>query len=374
MLMGDPISAALGVGGIASNIVTNALNASASDRSYAFAKQQYQDMKLYNSAPEQVKRLRAAGLNPALVFGGDAGQVSAVSPAAPIPQQPLDLSGIASLSDSMALNDSQQEKNLSEVRINKLRSFGLELENSLNQKFAGFERDENLKLLKHKVTNAFNEGLLLAAQGDYTKAQEKLAKAEEFLSYAQGGKYHQEMKNLEEEFQWISAKANAYIDNLRHQNSALDAGAWLSGSSARLNDIDYAVKSDPVVFQSLKDTAIATLDKLKADKKVSDAEYQHLSALAEKAQKESDSYYYFQIVDRLISLGVSVADVLALSKRLKAFQGLSDAANKNARTRSERLEHDKDLDNNTYEEINEFTFKNGRPHRTKGSTRGRRRR
>ena len=68
------------IGGLASgglnligNYITNKQNAAMNDKLLAFQKYQYEDLKKYNSMSQQVKRMRDAGVNPALALG--AGQL-----------------------------------------------------------------------------------------------------------------------------------------------------------------------------------------------------------------------------------------------------------------------------------------------------------
>lgn len=68
------------LGGLASgglsligNYITNKQNAVMNDKLLAFQKYQYEDLKKYNSMSQQVKRMRDAGVNPALALG--AGQL-----------------------------------------------------------------------------------------------------------------------------------------------------------------------------------------------------------------------------------------------------------------------------------------------------------
>lgn len=103
----DPFSIALGVGGIASNIINNKQQLDFAEKNYQFQRYQYEDMKRFNSAAEQVKRLRAAGMNPALTFGQNAGMAQAASSPAGPTTSPLDLNGLASISQGISLNQAQ---------------------------------------------------------------------------------------------------------------------------------------------------------------------------------------------------------------------------------------------------------------------------
>lgn len=98
----DPlVGAALATGATSfiSNAVTNNANKKLNEKMLAFQKYQYEDMKKYNSMKEQVKRMREAGVNPALVLG--AGQLgtpaTGVSSPSATPMEAPDLSGAASM-------------------------------------------------------------------------------------------------------------------------------------------------------------------------------------------------------------------------------------------------------------------------------------
>lgn len=98
----DPIvGAALATGATSfiSNAVTNNANKKLNEKMLEFQKYQYEDMKKYNSMKEQVKRMRDAGVNPALALG--AGQLgtpaTGVSSPSQTPMEAPDLSGTASM-------------------------------------------------------------------------------------------------------------------------------------------------------------------------------------------------------------------------------------------------------------------------------------
>lgn len=115
----DPVSVALGVGGLASNIFTNFQNQSNFRQQQAnwreqmdFSKYQYEDSKRFNSAAAQVQRLRAAGINPSLAFGQNAGQ--AVGQSQPgqggLPTQtPLDMNGLSAIGQGINMTQATKE-------------------------------------------------------------------------------------------------------------------------------------------------------------------------------------------------------------------------------------------------------------------------
>lgn len=106
-LLGNGISAALGVGGLLSNSSANRQNQANFNEQMNFARYQYEDTKQWNSPRNQVNQLRAAGLNPALTFGNGVQQQSAVSQPSPVGQQPLDMSALTNLGTALSLNTAQ---------------------------------------------------------------------------------------------------------------------------------------------------------------------------------------------------------------------------------------------------------------------------
>ena len=91
------IAAALGAAGLISGLASTVTNQVNTNRAMHLQESQYEDSKKYNSAMEQVQRLRAAGLNPALTYGTGSSEVSPGGVPSPIPQTGLDLNGISSL-------------------------------------------------------------------------------------------------------------------------------------------------------------------------------------------------------------------------------------------------------------------------------------
>ena len=116
----------LGALGAAGLIGSALANKSASDTQVEQQKALYSDSKQYNSSIEQVKRLRAAGLNPALAYGTGSSEVSAPNLPTRIPFQNPDLSGLASLSKT-----GQEVGNIeSNTRLQQSQAQGQEIENN----------------------------------------------------------------------------------------------------------------------------------------------------------------------------------------------------------------------------------------------------
>lgn len=118
-LLGAGVSGLLSLG---SNLITNKANSNLNKKMLAFQKYQYEDMKKYNSMSEQVKRMRDAGVNPALALG--AGQLgtpaSGVSSPSATPMEAPDFSSAASMvSQGFQMN---QQQPLIDANVRKIDS------------------------------------------------------------------------------------------------------------------------------------------------------------------------------------------------------------------------------------------------------------
>lgn len=118
-LLGAGVSGILSLG---SNLITNKANSNLNKKMLAFQKYQYEDMKKYNSMSEQVKRMRDAGVNPALALG--AGQLgtpaTGVSSPSATPMEAPDFSGAASMvSQGFQMN---QQQPLIDANVRKIDS------------------------------------------------------------------------------------------------------------------------------------------------------------------------------------------------------------------------------------------------------------
>lgn len=115
--------------GLVSNVINNnRLQANFEDQ-MKFARWQHEDLKRYNSIPEQVQQMRAAGINPAFMYGKGGQQMSAISqPTAPS-TNPLDMNGLSSMMNTITLNDAQVRNLDSTTAKNAAEATGQEIEN-----------------------------------------------------------------------------------------------------------------------------------------------------------------------------------------------------------------------------------------------------
>ena len=140
----DPVNLALGVGGLLSNASANEQNQRNFMTSLDFQREMFDKTNKWNSAQEQVKRLRAAGINPSLAFGQNAGTASAMSAPSANPMNPLDLNGLSAIGNSISLNQAQREQIESQTEKNREEARGINIDNLFrkeNWKSLIFNRD-----------------------------------------------------------------------------------------------------------------------------------------------------------------------------------------------------------------------------------------
>ena len=217
----DFVSAALGVGGLLSNTLANQNNQANFERQQKFAEYQYKDMKQYNSVLEQVKRLRAGGLNPALVFGGDSGMSSSVSQPSPIPQNPLDLSGLSSLAEGINLNDLNARNIKANTEKVQEESHGLNIDNL-------FKHEDWISKLYNRDTeswlkNQLAESARLAVMYDKQSLNDRLWEQKMSSQLMQARAYAQFYVN-----EYIPDQQQAEIDNLVAQSAV----AYMQGRAS----------------------------------------------------------------------------------------------------------------------------------------------
>lgn len=135
ILAGTAGLSALGQGlGFLSQSRANEQNMEMFNRSLEFQKYMYEDTKHYNSAVEQVKRLRAAGINPAFAMGAlSAGQTTAGSPPSANPQQPYNFGELGGVASGLVNDLAQRE--LLQAQKSKIQneSSALEIDNSFRR-------------------------------------------------------------------------------------------------------------------------------------------------------------------------------------------------------------------------------------------------
>lgn len=312
--VGTILGAASVLGGLASQWRNNTRQSNAFDEQQAFSRYQFEDLKRYNSIPEQVRQMRAAGINPSIAFGKGSQQMSAVSqPAAPN-LQPLNMQGLNGLINTAVQSDSERDKKNSETRVNHLLAIGQEIKNALDQKFGSQERQGQLNEQGMRIYQLYNDALLKAAQGDYTAALQKVAYSQEFLNYALGGKADQEMKNLVEDLKWIGVKAKAAIEEMR-------AGAANQRAQAANTGLDTSIKTE--ARESIVQTYADVMNKIQNESQLTKAQINYANQLAEKATKENSVFYWTLLADYLVKIGGEAADIFMFKKKIQALSGVT---------------------------------------------------
>lgn len=98
---GAIINGAIGLLGIGNSLSNQSQQQVNYDEQMRFAKYQYEDLKKYNSMKNQVARMRAAGINPALAIGS--GQLGTAASSSSMPSAPnFDSLGVGEIGQSIA--------------------------------------------------------------------------------------------------------------------------------------------------------------------------------------------------------------------------------------------------------------------------------
>lgn len=330
--MGVPIlsqlgpSALMGGLGFLSNMAArdsqqeaNKANERINERNLQWAKQQYFDSKAWNSAPNQVALLRAAGMNPAFMFGGaQAGHAQAVIPPSSIPMQPLpqlDMNGIANVAKGIELNSAERDKTKAETDFAKVQTKQAEFELFLDNTFKFSERNEKLNLTVAECKKAYNQALLFQAEGDVAKADEQLKKAQEMFYYAAGSLNHynaliaeKDFLNYSEFFQMKKNESTARVDFLKKSASNQAAQAYyasqqgstvsaLRGSQVRL----AKYQADWQMYDTMKKRQSwwAEGDKIVQDLRNAGLLSQHMQEQINKLAQENNWYEIQQIMSMI---------------------------------------------------------------------------
>lgn len=171
MALSDATAALLGAGvsslaSLGSTLGVNSANSRLNKKMLEFQKYQYEDMKKYNSMSEQVKRMRDAGVNPALALG--AGQLgtpaSGVSSPSQTPMEAPDFSGAASMvSQGFQM---RQQQPLIDANVEKTKAEA---------------KNQDIKNKTELLQNLATIGSLLAKKGVDEETKKSLQKQREAL-------------------------------------------------------------------------------------------------------------------------------------------------------------------------------------------------
>lgn len=163
------IDAGLGLLGIMSNMHTNAQQRGMYNNQIEFQQSMYNDAKWHNSAPNQVRLLRAAGMNPAFAFGNQPSSATATNAPSSPTLNPLDLNGLAAVSSGLHLNDVQAQQMSAETELSRERAVGQSIENK-------YSADSNLaRIANMKIDTRLKGVLMKGAMLDNKLASQSLS-------------------------------------------------------------------------------------------------------------------------------------------------------------------------------------------------------
>lgn len=204
-------------------------------------KQQWQMENRYNSPVAQIQRMRAAGLNPDMMYGGGvSGNLSASSPdmTSGSPASPVDWS---SLSNKQTIGSTMQQ-----VLQNEMTQAQIENINADTKK-QGVETD--ILETESAFTEAYQKGVLATQNMDIQVKQSTIE-----LNAEQVKKIQADVRNLDQQ----TAKINNEINKIRAEISNLDADTAYkklkSELDKKLNDatIKKIVADTGLTYQQIK--------------------------------------------------------------------------------------------------------------------------
>lgn len=285
----DPIvGAALATGATSfiSNAVTNNANKKLNEKMLEFQKYQYEDLKKYNSMKEQVKRMREAGVNPALALG--AGQLgtpaSGVSSPSQTPMEAPDLSGASSLvsqgfqlhqqqplidanvektkaeaQNQQINNTTQLSKNIAEIGAILAKS---DVDKETKQLLQ--QQQEQMRIqLQYLNQNEANKAHILQVQSDFSESNANWDNEYKRMSVALLGS-EKESKDLLNAAQRIT---NRFLPaQYSAQIASLMAGAVLSNAQAALANTTSGYVSEQAKTEIVKRSGEQILNALNASK------------------------------------------------------------------------------------------------------------
>lgn len=135
--------------------MTNAANEQAATTAYNRGIEQWNRENTYNSPTAQMERLKQAGLNPNLVYGGGATTLSAHSPGVPVAKveghKPLDLDLLSTLQTAQNMRIARDvseagiDKTLAEILNLKQQNDNLKSQDEVNRANAAYLAQQQLK-------------------------------------------------------------------------------------------------------------------------------------------------------------------------------------------------------------------------------------
>lgn len=324
-------TAALGVAGLASQLAANSANKNQSQRALDQARYQYEDSKIYNSALMQVNRLRAAGINPALAFGKDAGMAQTQSVPTAIPQQGFDLGGLAALAQGATNNDANKAKTLAETRLDMIKADSQQFDLALNKMFGTSERSAGLGHTLADISRLYQDALLAKEEGNTERAKQSYYAFQGACADALAKKHGKEREMIEKELEWYDERISVDLGVKRSEIGRNYASAEESRASAANYRANTALTN---LVKSIREaTSTAEITRAFDDAALADIEVQvgrnnvrAAQAAAEQAQYASDHKEWLFWKDFGLDIlhgAVSVADVKSRLMSSRAFQQMS---------------------------------------------------
>lgn len=168
----EPLSAAIGAAaGLFGQGLSNAAAKRAATTSFKRQKQLFDYQAAYNTPANQMRRLKEAGLNPALMYGkGTVGNVDSFAGVQQAKTHGVDLAHSAAMGAQISLTNSQQKKADEEAKL-------LRNQQVLTNETAKKVTAEILKIEEDKA-KVIQETLNLKTQGDILEVEEMLKKVE----------------------------------------------------------------------------------------------------------------------------------------------------------------------------------------------------
>lgn len=332
------IGAALGVAGLMSQMMANKQNQSNFNEQMDMSRYQYEDAKKYNSAYQQVMRLRAAGINPAIAFGNNAGTAQTTSIPSPNPQQPVNFGGLAELVSGLMSQQAERGRTLSEERLNTIKADSQEFDLALNQMFGVRERSANLNHTLVDVSRLYQQTMLYKEQGETEKAQQTYLAFQAACADALAGVHEKERERIEKELQWYDAKAAMDLKIGRSEVSRNYASASESNASAASIRLDTAIRNAKSPYEISK----AIDDALNSDiaAQIGQQNLRAARAAAEQAHYAANNKEAVFWKDYILDILGGVVDVFDVKSRLmssKAFQSMSKSDQKRVANQAEDI-------------------------------------
>lgn len=252
-VLSDIISPVVSAFGIGSTLLNNQRAQENYNEQMNFARYQYEDMKRFNSIDEQVKRMRKAGINPALLLGQ--GQLGTASSSVSNPSSPS-FDSVSAGDILTGFANMQQAKNQELEQIENANRLAID-----NQTRSLRNRVEILNLIKEFEKRGLDTKLLqeeLSRSQIDTKFHTQRVQSEIRLSNAQSNYYDSQELLNNEYLNWVpqEKKAQILVMQSQHFRNYAEGRASLDQARAAIRN---SLKQNGIFFES-KDAEKEYLD------------------------------------------------------------------------------------------------------------------